>query len=262
VAPSTRSRAATMWLWFTKNWHNVAALAAGIAALIAAWIIDSHAWPLFVVAIICLAVGTVGSWMQRPTYLELLDIKTNNERKLSEHQAALKGVLEASLRSVAIENGLWDSDSRLSCYSHNGEAFVMIARLSNNPSLEVAGRALYPEGQGVIGEAWKAGAKVQTNLPINDYKGYNDKHVEYGMDERIVKDLTMRSASLVGIRITDPRTQVHVGVMVAESTRALGVTEPLYKKIIESISWKTFQSLMCTSVDMLPNMSEAKKRGF
>lgn len=249
--------------WFFKNWHNVATAVGAIILIIATWITDPKAGPLFFIAIVLSIISSIRSFTLKPSYTELLKLAEEYEESLGDHQAALKGVLETALRALADELGIWNADTRMSCYTHNGNAFVMLARLSDNPLHARAGRAVYPEHEGVIGHAWRYGSKVQVDLPINDDRSYREKlATEYDMHGPIIDKLTMKSASLIAVRITDLRTEKHIGVVVLESTRARGVTSRVYNQLIDSNSWRTFQTLMSTSADMLPDMSDAKEEGF
>ena len=252
-------------LWWSKNWHSVASLLAGAAGSVAGWIVDSAAWPIFLVAILLTLAAGYRALTLKPTYTQLLDEQAKNEDQLADHQAALKGILEISLRGLCDELGLWNPESRVSCYTHNGKAFVMVARISDNPSLAVPGRALYPEDQGVIGAAWREGKKAQIDLPVDNEKVYRKKLLrDYKMDDEVVAGLTMRSRSLLAIRVTDVRStpEKHVGVLVLESLKPRGVTGTLYKSLTTSTSWLALQTFLCTSVDMLPDMVDAKEEGF
>lgn len=249
--------------WFFKNWHTLAGLASGIVLILASGMVNPSARGLYFAAAALAVAGSLRGLLLKPTYMDLLRSNEQYEESLGNHQAALKGVIETSLRALADDLGIWRADCRISCYTHNGQAFVMLARRSDNPAYAVPGRALYPEDQGVMGVAWREGSKVETRLPVQDDRLYRQKLAsEYRMRGQVVENLTMKSASLVAVRITDPRSGKHLGVIVMESTAPLGVSGGVYNRLIGSSYWRTFQELMSTSADMLPNMVEAKKKGF
>lgn len=263
--PPSQEKIARSIEWFFKNWHLLAGIAGALTVIYAAWLADSkidHVWIYWVAGALTLA-GMGRGLILKPSYVELLRTTEQNEETLASHQAALKGVIETSLRALTDEVDSWNEHSRISCYTHNGNAFVMMARLSNNPHLATAGRAVYPEDQGVIAVAWKQGKAVRTGLPVSDTNAYRKMlSAEYRMTAGVVDRLSMKSASLLAVRVTDTRSEKHVGVVVLESTKPRGVTATTYKQLSESNTWRTFQTLMSTSADMLPNMAGANQEGF
>lgn len=123
---------------------------------------------------------------------------------------------------------------RISLYIHRGNSFFRLSRFSRNPNYNRTGRKLYPEDEGCLADAWERGASVvQLPDPKNweEYKKeLEDKH---NIDGDVADKLTMKSRSYVGIRLTDPRTNAHRGVVVFESTKATGVTLNTVRAVLD-----------------------------
>ncbi|WP_316318658.1 hypothetical protein [Clavibacter michiganensis] len=185
------------------------------------------------------------------------------EIEISEQQGLLKSLIESLLAGIAREHGVYDANHRLSAYVHNGSDFVMIARVSHNPELARPGRSIYPDNQGIIGEAWRKGHSEKRNFKSRR-ELHNKQLVDsYNYTARQANALSMQSRSITGIRIdADTQSNHHIGVIVFECENANGYDEGLYDRVRANSSWGVFTAVMSSSEELLPDISFAGEVGF
>ena len=210
-------------------------------------------WWIIGLTIFSLACSAKGGWDSWQNEQDRHDLKEQKARAIDE-KLRFKAVPLTLLRHflIFISKALgFNNKHRISVYLHVGKDFNRIGRYSENPNYDKAGRKLYPENQGCIAKAWEQGT-FQDVLPdpknLEEYKKVLEER--YNIDSKTADNLTMKSRSYVGIRLTDPRTRLHRGVIIFETTLATNVNlgtvqnifdkekeEELAKYISEFLPW-------------------------
>ena len=100
-----------------------------------------------------------------------------------------------------------DPSIRISLYSHSGDSFTLLFRYSDDPSFKKKGRAVYPDNEGVIGEAYHRNSCAIANLPcpeinLEDWqKAQLDPNRGRMKKMETIHNLTMKSRSLIALPI-------------------------------------------------------------
>jgi hypothetical protein len=245
-----------------KRWHLPVLGLATIAGYVAA--LFTMPWTLIPVGVgvAAFVIYSVRQLMVRQSYVELLRLKDRHDKEALDRQANFRVIFGALLAQLSSEVGLSDSNARVSGYSHTGKAFILAGRQSDNPKWKVSGRSVYAEDQGLIAHVWQEGRGSCASLPEDLEKYVAKMEKDFGLPPEVTKSLTMKSRSLVGLRVDDKATKSPVGVVIAESTRPRGVNQTTMKKIEESETWKTIVYLMVTSRELLPDMLGTSEKGF
>lgn len=98
-----------------------------------------------------------------------------------------------------------DPSFRFSLYIHSGDCFVLRFRYSDDPTFKKKGRAIYPDNEGIIGEAYHRNGYEILDLPdpiVNEDK-WIQSHLNSGKikERKTIENLTMKSRNLVAIPI-------------------------------------------------------------
>lgn len=145
------------------------------------------------------------------------------QRSLDTLRVSTRGIMERlceafcrSMRAGATE--------RVSIYRHNGDGtFVRLARFSDNPRFQDAGRVKYPDNEGVVGRAWAA-IEAHEFIPAGTCstrrQWANEMAVRSGIPKPVLRDMAMASNTLLAMRITDQSSRQPCAVLVFESTHA------------------------------------------
>jgi len=244
--------------WFYKNWHELAVLSSAILGLLSA--VVPH-WFIVIPAIALFVSGAIRQFTRKPTYTGLLDKVSSLESADEDRQAVFSGLLGVVLKDLSDSLGLWNENTRVSAYSHNGHAFVMVGRQSFNPSHARSGRALYPVDEGLIGRAWELGHAEHLRLPATTTSRAELCERVFAMDKAVALALKMQSICIVAVRLDDPASGEPVGVLVAESTTR-SMSKNFWQTLGSAPAFQLLQALVSSSKDVLPDVSGARRRGF
>ena len=212
----------------------------------------------FVLGIVFTLAGLIRQVSLRPSYNQLLQSRNAARTHAVERAGAAEGVLRAILVRLADSLDLNSSTIRLSVYCHEQSEFVLLSRMSADPALKVRGRNSYPDSQGVIGKAWKLRTAALVDLP-EDYDAWQKQLAINGIDEDTASKLSMRSRSLIGVRIDadEGGEQVPVGVLVLESTKPRGVNGKTVDKLRTDDTWQVLVHAMYNARHHFPGVARA-----
>ena len=251
--------------WITNEWPKSSIIgAASFSALSGLWHGVPHA-SLVVASVVLSAVGGVGETRRKPSYTDLLNELEDHRDRATEQIALSQDLLRALLLPLAQALNL-DTSERISLYVHDRAAFVMLARHSANPEFAKSGqRSVYPESEGVIGEAWRNKQHIVFDLP--DPEADLDAYLarlrdDYRIPEGTGRAIRMKSRSLLGLRYPDGNLDVPLGVAIIESTDPDRITSSMADIVRESLAWKTVCTFAHIYQGDLPAMSEALGKGF
>lgn len=225
-------------------------------------------WSIFlaVAAFAVVIIGGVWSHKRRPRLSRL-------ERQIVQLQEARNDIIVAlgrALREMMQEASIASSPdapardgnkirATLACHISAEEAFVPLARHSDNPALAKFNRASYPDNQGLIGQGWQEGVASLRDLPEDRQQWNLHLAEEYGYSKSEAAGLSMHSRSLLALRI-DWSTE-HAGILVIESLKARGVTEAARTSIEQSAWYPSIRSLMyALRENVAPQIHESASR--
>lgn len=269
AAPTADGRVVRAVRYVTSQWHEVAGVLSTGLALVASFTtpLTKPHWALVLSALAFLVTGAVFRARQTPSYSHLARDKAAADEKAAGWEAAFPGLIGVHLRAI-LEHALpGDSDARITLYVHNGSAFVAISRHSRNVSHKAMGRPAYPDDQGVIGDAWKSGdgQALRTGLPDftktpEDYFSALEKD---SIDRQVAERLTMKSGSLVALRIDEQTPSAEaMAVVVIESLNPGGLGNSSASTVQSDETWTLLQRFVTLASDFLPDMTSAAEKGF
>lgn len=153
-------------------------------------------------------------------------------------------------------------DERVSLYKHDGTQFVQIARYSKNPEYCKKGRSVYPDDQGCLSEAWRAGESfLATSDPQSQWDSYLADHLKKRIDEQTVRRFTMPSRTYSAFAINDATNSHKIAVLVFESVRTGTIQKEKLKPIMKT-EGRRLAGLMELMKHHEPSPLLAKKSGF
>jgi hypothetical protein len=244
------------------RWHVLLLGAATLAGVISGAVPPPWNWIPIGFAAVAFLIGSIRAAIVHEPYVRLLRLKASHETEALGRQANFRIILDALLSQLSNEVGIANAETRVSGYSHNGKAFILVGRVSENPKLRIRGRQIYPEDQGLIADAWQGGQAQCVSLP-GELEAYVVRmERDYNLPPDVTRALTMRPRSLIGIRVVDKMSNRPVGVVVAESMTPRGVNKKTMEKIRASETWMTIVYLMVTSRELLPDMASVSEKGF
>lgn len=119
--------------------------------------------------------------------------------------------------------GPFGNADRVSIYKHDGKAFVLLGRYSDNSDLELKNSGYYPDNVGLLSEVWGTG-KIVKNVkhdPTADepsrrsYCEYQIKQL--GMNQEALDRMRMWSRSYAGFRLRHHHSDERLGIVMFES---------------------------------------------
>jgi hypothetical protein len=257
-----KAERAGAWLW--ANFAQLATVGGG--ALATGSGLADGGWKLSMGlgGLVLGLAGGVSALRQRPTYPTLLKHSEDLQETVVKHQQWLSELVRSLLRSIHVELGL-TNDGRVCIYRHEPTRgqFSLMARYAENPDFDKTGRGLYPEGQGVIGQAWTKGEVTVTDLP-GDSSAYEARLAsDFGMSSDVARNLTMQSRSLYGLRYPSSSSgTTPLGVVVLESLSPRGVNGTVASRLKSLPTWQTLESYLDSQRAIVPMVSDAQKMGF
>lgn len=248
--------------WFHDHWAAVANYAGTISlalAGVAGFLIDEQPseaseafipwWPwsaaattvvLLISGAALVGAGLVGGIIAAKNTSDLQDDFDAVSRDLRTHASAVETVLRAIMVRVCTDLGLYRDDTRASIYALDGDEFVLLARVSKNPTLKVGGRPSYPADQGIIGLAWKHGQYSITGLAENRAEWEREAVAEHGIPPEVAAKLRMQCRSIVGIRVDGVEPELHpLAIVIFESEAPRGVNGKTIDQVLGTPAWET-----------------------
>ncbi|MEJ0063968.1 MAG: hypothetical protein WDO70_12495 [Alphaproteobacteria bacterium] len=121
------------------------------------------------------------------------------------------------------QNTRLSSTERVSLYLHDQQAgmFRLLGRHSDHHRYASPGRKMYPDGQGIIGNAFQNDFCYEPNLPdpAADERLYIQEVSKLcAIPKDVIKSLRMKSRCLVGYAIRNLRNE-KIGVLILETTK-------------------------------------------
>lgn len=199
------------------------------------WLFTSWAGGAFLLGLVLTVLGGLATfrrekrlWPLRRRVGELEARVAERDRAVADLEDVIErasrdyfGQLKVELSRVLRETLGLGKTERISLYRHRNGSFQLLGRYSEDPVLDAKPiRTFYPEGQGVIGAAWRDGNAAEPELPDPniDEPGYLRRlEDDWGMDAPTARTMTMMARSLVACAIKEPRGIENVAVCVVES---------------------------------------------
>jgi hypothetical protein len=229
------------------------------------WLVSSVTGIVFLTAVVLTVLGNVFSAG-----------RTRKVRSLSERIEELEGMLERvrvdyyDQFSFELSNVLrgtlgYGDTERISVYRHRGRgAFQMIGRYSENPVYNEPGRTIYPDDQGVIGEAWRSGT-ASVNLPDpqeEPERYYVTLENDWNISRETAERFAMKSRSLVARALYEPRARERVAVIVVESAEMGILDEEAIVRAIDGTEGERIYEFLERMRSLEPNIEYAREEGF
>lgn len=147
---------------------------------------------------------------------------------------------------------IYNDHTRISLYQHEPKerCFILLERLSKNPSLSQKGRPYYPDDQGFISEVWernKAEGSINAKDPENWAKRQNK---DYNIPLEVAYNIKMKSRSFSGISLIN-KSKISVGLLIIESTEQKSIPNDVLDRIEGQKSFEQL-SLMLSVTPHLP----------
>ncbi|PPF82620.1 hypothetical protein C5E07_13060 [Pseudoclavibacter sp. RFBJ3] len=169
-----------------------------------------------------------------------------------QHTKAVELAVKALLKQLSKYCNAQSHSERVSVYFYQRDKFVMIARYSMSPELEVPGRGTYPVQQGVIGAAWNSthGTLVQVYSP--NERLWDEKHIDdFGFDNATIEVLTMRPRVVAAMRIEEDGKSV--GMLVFESAERSRIGQHTLDKAADSRVFEALSDVVSVCAPSTPS---------
>ncbi len=267
--------------WFKAEWHQPLLAAAAALGLISSAMSGWWMAGFIAASVVATFVGSARTFKRHSDVLALQRSLGESDReksalgdRLFEVEKDLANVqtmtsdLLWSLLTIVRDELEMGHDERISVYVHDESlrAFQMLARSSLNPVYGRAGRTVYADHVGVIGDAWSRGEVVECDLPSwdGDGRAYIAANLErFGLPEDECRSLNMKARSLIGIRYpADGGGSRPLGVVVLESMDPEWASDSRIEQLKSARSWTTLRDYLHGQRNDLPLMSGAKGKGF
>ncbi|HMN49842.1 MAG TPA: hypothetical protein PKD67_11930 [Ignavibacteriaceae bacterium] len=229
-------------------------------------------WPILILGIIAYIWGEIWN-KEREKHVLAQSNKIEEEEKkiieltdeLGNYQYSIRNIVEIFIISIyeALE---LKTDSRISLYLHDGNAFYLIARYSDNEKFKkFSKRVVYPADQGCIAKAWELGQYQKDDMPDPQVEcgEYLDLLLkEFNIPADVAENFVMKSRSLVGVRLNDSRTKQNLAIVIIESIRQKAFDLTIIEQIKNFTVWKSMCSFLEVNKNLLPKPSDASMKGF
>jgi hypothetical protein len=166
------------------------------------------------------------------------------------------GILSDKLR--------FGNTERISVYTQDSDAFIMLGRYSKNPEYQKPGRAIYPNDEGCIARAWRNGECFIADLPdptqvIDDYLGCLEEDWNIPRDTGQAFKMKSRSLSAFAIEGSDRH---RIAVVVFESTRTDVLKFDRIRQAMRQTEGVRLSDLIEKLRPLKPSPEYASKEGF
>lgn len=172
-------------------------------------------------------------------------------------------LLRTKLRTLSERLELEDSE-RVSLYKHDGEAFVLLGRYSEDPVYSQNGRPYYSEDEGCINEAWRNGQVHIDDLPdpSSDFNDWLEKQkIKCNVKKQDARQFTMHSRSYLGFAIRDA-SEDRRAVLMFESTHARAFDKENVRLALTDGEEKMLGRFLESMRSIEPTPSYAREEGF
>jgi len=189
------------------------------------------------------------------------DLATSIQDMRSLCEGYLYAIAEGPLKFCESEG----SHERITLYAHDSSGqFFSIGRYSRQPDYRKPGRSSYPEDQGVISRTWKNGDNFTKDYPDRkqDPCGYHERCKKDGLSEDVINELGMPSRLYYGYRISNTQGREPIAVLITESTNPERYTEIFLENLFKGKEQEYLRDLTERLSKWMPNLKEAKDRGF
>lgn len=151
--------------------------------------------------------------------------------------------------TAILRNALdYNDTERISAYRHRKSigAFQLIGRYSENPVYNRPGRPIYPESQGVIRDAWRAGhATARLPDPGSDEKNYyRELENKWNIPRDTAENFTMGSREYVACALYEPQGEHRVAIIVVESDQVGILNKDMVLEVINGEGGKDLYSFL------------------
>lgn len=172
----------------------------------------------------------------------------------------------SSIPNVLVEN-LFNSlslkmDERITIYIRYDHGFKPLARFSTCPLFNKGTDTIFPEGKGIIWEAYQKGELFIEDLPdpINNFNDWLDEQKKLGITKQMAKKLTMKSRSYFAKAFIQKGIKDPHAIIVFESiTPHVFIKENLVNAIASNQFLVEYLEQMH---EILPDWELAKKTGY
>lgn len=180
-------------------------------------------WPFRAGWVVLLAGLILQIWLG-PRYTKLIKDERTARQRAQRRSHSMQTIMNVAVRTLMDDLSVDFSQARVSVYRHKDNHFILLCRRSDALNLEEPGRERYPDGEGLIGKAWRLGEGIVVDLPKERGTWEQTNYVDYGMPVETALNLAMQSRSLVGLRLdTSAADPEHIGLIVIESLAPRGV---------------------------------------
>lgn len=208
---------------------------------------DSHHVAYVFFLIILLIVFLWDIYGQGDTIGKLESDKKDLQQKNEIMMQSLDGLPKDFLELV-FEELSFNSNERISLYTHRNNRFVIAARYASVKPLITKGRESYPENEGYIGKAWKSPNTedyfYKCDLPSSEKKEYIEKMVkDANLSKETIEKMSMHSRCYY-IKVVRKHNEP-VGVIVLESLKPrFSITKDEITAILNGMSGRHLAALI------------------
>jgi hypothetical protein len=226
----------------------------------------SWAGLIFGAGVLFTVAGNFATVRRRPRITELerenARLRGLRSREITTYRANLRDELARMLRE---DLGYGDTE-RISVYRPHSETLQLLARYSKDPELERPPiRSFYPTDQGVLGTAWRDGSAHEPSLP-DPYKEeanyYSELWSRWAIPESVSRRMTMRSRTLVGYALEEPRGTDRVAVVVVESVNIGILSEEAVAEALKGPPGQRLCDFLERGSDIEPDPGYARRENY
>ena len=212
-------------LWDSAT--TVLTLTSGLLYTLATFINGTAKWWLFAVACILSLFTIIITLTQKPPRSELRKEKERYRSLLEHRNTELEDAMKTLARRMSDELDIKNSNTRITIYLHatgsnkEEQFFIPMARYSQNPYWNMAGREKLSDSEGAIASVWRQGFHFKNDYPSDPEKWV--KHVS-GNEESstripkaVAEKIRMKSCCIAGIRLSHDHHDV--GIIIIETTK-------------------------------------------
>lgn len=257
------------WEYGPLSFRIIGVLALTLWAIWDFWWIK---WPILLIGVSAFISGEIWNKARENSLHEQSKKIEENDKKIIEltdelgnYQYSIRNIVDIFI--ISIYEGLeLNTDSRISLYLHDGKAFYLIARYSDNEKYKkFSKRVVYPADQGCIAKAWELGQYLKNDLPDPDTSEHDYLNVlsqEFSIPLEVGKNFVMKSRSLLGVRLNDSQTKQNLAIIIIENIRQSAFDLTIIEQIKNFTVWKSMCSFLELNKNLLPKPSDASLKGF
>lgn len=213
-----------------------------------AW--TSGLWLFWLGIVLALLAFVAEFVVQRPSYMQLSQLREDAERRAALKSDALESAVEILLVRLGEHCKLEGHSDRLSVYAFHDDRFFMVARHSLSPTFRKRRRDSYPADEGAIGKAWNADhGQALVKMPAAKDQWVRSAQRQ-GISAEAIAGMKMKSLGLAGHRLEAGNRSV--GVLMIESTTHGRIKQDHLDLVAESLIVATIAELVAAFALMTP----------